>query len=132
MLAGGAQSLGQDPQYHACAARSPGARQLRAPHAAARTWPPVLPPHLQNPGATSLLEMGGFYSTPHSTTLRRHCGFAGRPTPPQTHTQIRSLQQPSSSRSGGTSLQQRVLASCLCPVGWLSQYFTPCHCCLLR
>ena len=41
-------------------------------------------PHLQNPGATSLLEMGGFYGAPRSTTLRRCCGFAGR-TAPHTH-----------------------------------------------
>lgn len=86
MLAGGAQRLGQDPQCHACAARSPGARQLRALHAAAHTWPPILPPHLQNPGATSLLEMGGFHSTPRSPTLRRHCRFAGRPPDPTKHT----------------------------------------------
>lgn len=83
------------------------ARQLRAlTRCCPYTWPPILPPHLQNLGATSLLEMEVSQHTsfsPRSQTLQA----CWPPRPHQTHTQIRSLQQ-LRHRSGGTSLQQRV------------------------
>lgn len=122
MLSGGAQSLwGRTRSATHVPLAVQRARQSGAPNSAARPPSFISKPrgHL-SPRDGRFLRHTLFY---HASQISWVCWA---PHPPPQHTQVRSLQQPSSSRSGGASLQ-RACSLPVCAMSGGSQYFTPCR-----